>query len=300
MFGGTVLKEAGKMAKLLPAILLSLFFFATPCESVDVLVVGDTQLSPVLEVISGIKETLGQPVKVYSPSNVKDRLRETVAREDAKVVIALGRDAMEEAVGLSSTVAVIYGLVLTPPSVHRPNTTGFYMATPVKEYVAVARRYLPSLGKIAVVGSPDLIRALDGTGGPEAVSLKVKSSFELVETVKKLDSADAILLLPDVALLSGSVLEEVFLSSFRKSIPLLGVSEKNVRQGALLALVFDPANIGRRIGEEASGAVKGADMGKIPPSPPQKFELYVNTATAKKMGLAVSDELIRKAKRVYP
>jgi ABC-type uncharacterized transport system substrate-binding protein len=265
-----------------------------------VIVVGNTELKPVNEIIKGIKETLDSPVKTYLPSDIKGKLGGIAAKEEAKVVIALGREALEEALKLPESIAVIYDLVITPPPINRSNTTGVYMATPVKEYVDLVRTYLPSIRQIAVVGSHGLMRILDGVGKPHVASYSVTNSLELVSTVKHLDAADAVLLLPDVALLTASAVEEVYLFSFRKNIPLLGISERHVKQGALLALVFEPVSVGRQLGERASDAIRGIDIGMVPPSPSQKFELYINKDTAKKMNINIPAELLRKANRVYP
>ena len=277
-----------------------LLSFALPAYASEIIIVGDTQLKPVTEIISGIRDTLGYPVKVFQPAGVRGKLKDIAAREDVRVVVALGKEALDEALQLPPSIAVIYDLVITPPVIRRPNTTGFYMATPVKEYVELMQTYLHSIRRIAVVGSSNLINILEGADHSQVSSYNVKSPFEFVTAVKQIDSADAILLLPDVSLLTSSAVEEAYLLSFQKGIPLLGISEKSVRQGALLALVFDPVNVGRRIGENASSAIKGMDMGRIPASPPHKFELYINTETAGKMGIQISPELVRKAKRVYP
>lgn len=279
--------------------LLILLLSVAPSESADVIIIGDTQLRPVADIISGIKETVEDSIKVYPLSEARGRIRSIAEREEAKVVVALGKDALDEALKLPSSIAVIYDLVITPPSVNRPNTTGFYMATPVREYVDLVKNHLSSIRRIAVVGSHDLMSLLDAQG-PQVASYNVKSSFEVVSAVRQVDSADAILLLPDVALLTATALEEVYLLSFRKGIPIMGVSEKNVKQGALIALVFDPVSVGRQIGETASHAVSGKDIGDIPPSPPRRFGLHINTDTARKMGISLSAELIRKAKRLYP
>ena len=287
---------------------LSAFFIATyivlfsipPCHSADVIIVGDTHLKPVNDIISGVSEKLDSPVKIYNPSDAKGRLEGIAAREGASVVIALGREALEEALKLPTSIAVIYDLVITPPEVDRPNTTGVYMATPVKEYVDLIKSYLPQIRRIAVVGSHDLMRILDGTGNPQVLSYRVRNSFEFVSAVKQVASAEAILLLPDVGLLTDTAIEEVFLSSFRKNIPILGISEKHVKHGALLALTFNPVSVGRHLGEKAARALKGVDMGTIPPSPSNEFDLYINTNTARKMGIHMPAELLKKAKRIYP
>jgi len=299
MAGWNIVREACRRL-LLPAFFFALFFIATVSESAEVIVVGDTHLAPVVHIISGIKETLDTPVRVYLPSSVKDRLKGITEKEDAKVVVALGKDALDEALRLPPSIPVIYDLVITPPNIDRSNTTGFYMATPVKEYMSVVRKYLPSIKRVAVVGSSPLIRAVEGAGDSQVALHRVKNSFQLVDTVKRLESVDAILLLPDVSLLTESALEEIYLFSFRRGIPIMGISEKNVRAGSLFALVFDPVNVGRNIGAGASNAINGIDIGRIPPSPPGKFELFINKSTAEKMNVSLPAELIKKAKRVYP
>jgi len=56
----------------LPAAFLSVFLLSASSESANVIVVGDTRLKPVIEILSGINETLDFPVKAYSPAAVKE------------------------------------------------------------------------------------------------------------------------------------------------------------------------------------------------------------------------------------
>lgn len=284
----------------LSVVLLVSCILLSRAEAAEVVIVADTQLKPVAEIISGIRKTLDVSVKTYAPAEVRGRLKGVVDKEGARVVIALGREALEDALHLPPAIPVIYDLVVTPPQTGRPNTTGFYMATPAREYVDLLKENLQSIRKLAVVGSRDQLNLLARDDAPQMVSYNVRNAVEFVNTVKQLDSADAILLLPDASLLTAAAMEEAYLLSFRKGIPLLGISEKHVKQGALLALVVDLVSVGKRIGEYASRAIKGVNIGQIPPSPPKRFELYVNTDTARKMGIHFSDELIRSAKRSYP
>lgn len=283
---------------LLIAVLIHLS--ACLCQASDVLVVADTRLKPVVEIISGIGKTLKTPLKTYSPSQVKGSLEDVATKEHARVVVALGREAIAEALRLPSSVLVIYGLVVVPPVMDRPNTTGIYMATPAREYAELISSYLPTMNRIAVLGSREQVNLLARGDSALLTSYSVKSSFEFVSTLKQLNGVDAILLLPDVSVLTTTAMEEAFLLSFRKCIPLLGVSEKSVKDGALLALVVDPVHVGKLIGDYATRALKGANIGQLPPSPPRKFDLFVNLDTAKKMGLRLPEELLRSARRTFP
>jgi ABC-type uncharacterized transport system substrate-binding protein len=261
--------------------------------------VADTQLKPVADMVSGFRKALRGPFRLMAPADARGALAGIVATERARVVVALGKEAIDEALQLPPQVTVIYGLVILPVRTGRANTTGVYMATPVSEYISLITRHLPSLRHIASVSSPELSRFL-GNGSSQLIHpYQAQSPFELVSTVKQLTDIDALLLLPDVQLLTTAAMEEIYLYSFRNKVPILGISEKQVKQGALLALVFDPVSLGRQLGEKAVDVLAGTGVGTQSAWPPRKFDLYLNSETARRMGLLFPDELLRRAKKDY-
>lgn len=270
------------------------------CPAAEVIVVADSRLKPVTDIVTGIRKTLRASLRICPPEDVKGTLQRMVEKEGAKVVIALGREALAEALRLPPSVPVIYDMVVTPPAINRPNTVGFYMATPAREYVDLVNTHLHSIRKIAVVGGREQLNILAADTTQQTASYNVRNAFELVSTLRQIDTANAILLLPDASLLTATAMEEAYLLSFRRGIPLLGISERQVREGALLALVVDTVQVGRLIGEFAAKAIRGGNIGQPPPSPPHRFDLYINTDTARKMGIRLPDEMLRVAKRVYP
>jgi putative ABC transport system substrate-binding protein len=291
------MSKTARFLSLLLFILLSSTISVGKVGAVNVIVVGDTHLKLVTEVISGIRRTLRTSIAIYSPIEVRGTLHSIAERERVQVVIALGRKALSVTQDLPIDIPVIYGLILTPPVINRPNTTGIYMAVPVSEYSAVVDEYLPSLKRVAVIGSHD---QLDILGGPKWDSYSVKNPAELVETVKQLNDTDAILILPDVSLLIPAAIEETFLQSFRKGIPLMGISEGQVKDGALLSLVVDLVSLGNSIGEYAWEVIHGTRIVALPPAPVKNFNLYLNTSTAEKMGIRIPEKMLEMAKGVYP
>lgn len=268
-------------------------------HAADVVIIGDTQFKPVADVVSEIKSTLRLPASVHSPVSVRGRLAATVREESAKLVIALGKDALDEALRLPASIAVIYGLVIVPPHTYRSNLTGVYMSTPSSEYVALLRKHFPSLRRVSIIGSREMLKILGAEGLSQVSALPVSTSSELVNAANRLDDFHALILLPDVSILTTTAIEQMFLYSFRKNTPLLGISESNVRQGSLYALVFEPSMLGRQLGEMAAQVMNGAGAGSIPPTAPRTYNLYLNMTTARKMGITVPDELIRRAKKIY-
>lgn len=280
----------------LPYILLT----CLSCHAADVLIIADAQLKPVMEVTLGMRKTLHASTKTYSPGEVRGNLTAILQKEEARVVVALGREALAEALTLPPSIPVIYDMVVTPPAVSRSNTVGFYMATPAGEYAELVRNHLPGLKLVSVVGSRTLLNLLAGDLPYPLNSHSVNNTVEFVNMIKHLDSADAILLLPDSGIMTATAMEEAYLLSFRRRIPLLGISERHVKEGALLALVVDMVNVGRVIGEYATRALKSGSVGQQSAFPPRKFDLYLNMGTARKMRLNIPDELVRMARKAYP
>lgn len=271
----------------------------SPVRAAKVLIVGDIQYALVADVAAEIQLAVRSQVSEYATSEVRGRLGALVERENARIVVALGIDALGEALRLPPAIAVVYGLVIVPPRSGRANVTGVYMSPPVSEYVSTLRRYLPEITRVSVVGSQDMIRSLFAGDSAQVAAYHVSSSSDLVNTVSRITDSRALLLLPDANLLTAQVMSSVYLHSFRKNIPVLGISEANVKQGSLFAFVFEPKAVSRQIGEKVQAILNGMEAGEIPASPPRRYNLFINSNTARKMGINIPGEMLRKAKKVY-
>ena len=279
--------------------LFFLLLLASPACADKILIIGDTQYAIVADVVSGIQASIRSQSKGYATSEVKGRLGTIVEREDASIVVALGMEAAHEALRLPSSISVVYGLVAAPLRTGRPHVTGVYMSPPVREYVAMLRNYLPELSKFSVVGSQNMIKSLVDSDSFQVSTHNVSNSSDLVNTVNQLRDIRALLLLPDANLLTAPVVAKVLLHSFKNNIPLLGISEAHVKQGALLALVFDHKAVSHQIGAKVQSILNGMDAEESSASPPNKYNLYINNNTARKMGIEIPDAMTRMARKIY-
>jgi len=281
-------------------LMFSLLLASSPVHAARVLIVGDLNYPFVADVANGIRSALRTTIGEYPIASARGRLATIVEQERAQVVVALGNSAVTEAMHLPPEISVVYGLVVSPPRSNRSNITGVYMAPPASEYITTIRRYFPAIGKVAVAGSPAVVRSLATGGMPQVTTYQVDNAIDLVHTISRLSDFQALLLLPDANLLTSSAMESIFAFSFRNNIPLLGISEANVRQGSLFALVFEPKTVSRQIGEKVQSILNGNDASELPHSPPGKFNLFINSNTARKMEITIPAELLKKARKVYP
>ncbi len=281
------------------ALCIALILFGRSADAASFIIVGESQYPIVADVMTDIQESVRTRGKQYATSEIRGRLAAVVEREGVQVVVALGMDALNEALRLPPEVAVVFGLVAVPPKSGRANITGVIMSTPVNDYVAALRKYLPEISSVAVVGSRDMAKVLYKGDSPGILLHQVTTSTDLVNTINHLTGTKALLLLPDASLLTASVMSHILLHSFKNNIPLLGISEANVKQGALFALVFDAKVISRQIGEKVHAVLDGVNASEIAVATPKRFNLYLNVNTARKMGIDLPDEMVRSARKTY-
>lgn len=268
----------------------------------DIIIIGDIRLKPMDDIVKIIRASLTSESTVYLPKDVKGALNSVVRKENAKIVVALGGESTNEALSLPESVPVIYGLLIKPVITSRQNTTGVYMTTPVSEYISVLERYFPDIKKLGIVLEPETRNALLQEASATSVTLySANNSYEFIKGIIHLDgNIDALLLLPDKTLLTSTAMQELYRHSFTGKVPVIGVSEKHVKMGSLFALVFDESGMGKQIGEVAQKVLSSGSASGIAPAPPRRFNLFLNSETAKAMKISIPTELFKKARGIYP
>ncbi|MEH6477284.1 MAG: ABC transporter substrate binding protein, partial [Sneathiella sp.] len=81
-------------------------------------------------------------------------------------------------------------------------------------------------------------------------------------------------------------------------IPVFAADTDSVKRGAAAALGFNYYDVGRQTGQIVAKILNGANPGDIAVEYPTILELFVNPASAAKMGLVLPASLIASAKEV--
>jgi ABC-type uncharacterized transport system substrate-binding protein len=102
-----------------------------------------------------------------------------------------------------------------------------------------------------------------------------------------LEESEVLLVLPDTDVYNAGTIRNILLTSYRKQIPLIGLSQAYVKAGALCAIYSTPA----QIAAQAAEAVRQFSVSaKLPPSQyPREFEVSVNLQVARSLDLPVKD-----------
>jgi len=132
------------------------------------------------------------------------------------------------------------------------------------------------------------------------VTREITSPREIAAALESLqDGIDALWILPDETTLAQPALQQILLFSYRRKIPVLGLSERHAQLGALFALSFASSeDIGRQAAELALTVLSGTKATEIPYTTPRKVSLTVNLKTAGKLGIEVPKTILGRATTV--
>lgn len=289
-----------------------LFSYAAGSYAADAAVIKSMDIQPYNEALEGFKAVVQASVREYSieDSDSRDAVAARLKRREPDLIFALGTEALRLAKGELKDLPVVFAFVLTPGDVagkNRGAITGVSMNIQPLEQFKALLRILPEARRIVVIYDPAKTQRLISEGMEDArglgLSLRtygVKTKPEAINTLSRMKgNVDAIWMVPDATVLTPEFLEQLLLFSVGNRVPVIGVSDKHVKNGALFALSFDYEDIGRQAGEIANSILREGDIEGIPIRKPRRSRLSLNLNTAGKMGITVPKTVIKTADRVY-
>ena len=215
---------------------------------------------------------------------------------------------------LSLNKPVIFTFVLNPEEVVAEpdgklpaNMIGISMTIPPEAQFATLIEADPRIKRIGVVYDPkktaSLIRDAKIAAkelGISLVATSIDTKSQAINAISRMKgNVDALWMIPDTTAITRESAEYMLLYSLQNNMPLIGISEKYVKNGALMAFSFDSKDMGIQAAEIAQKVLDGKDMMKIKPYKPRKLRLAINNRIAKKLGINIPEEMLKSAYRVY-
>jgi ABC-type uncharacterized transport system substrate-binding protein len=102
-----------------------------------------------------------------------------------------------------------------------------------------------------------------------------------------LEESEALLVLPDTDVYNAGTIRNILLTSYRKQVPLIGISQAYVKAGALCAIYSTPVQIAVQTAEAIR---QYSTTTKLPASQfPKEFDVSVNTQVARSLNIPIKD-----------
>jgi putative ABC transport system substrate-binding protein len=248
------------------------------------------------------------------PALMADLLRRRVA------VIATpgGGPAAMVAKAATATTPIIFGIGQDPvklglvASLARPGGNATGVSTLTSEIVAkrlgLLHELVPKAARVAVLVNPadtitneSILRDLSDaarTIGVQIQVLKASTSREIDEAFAALarERPDALFVAPNGFFATRDV--QFATLTARDRIPAVYAGRNFVAVGGLMSYTANRADIYHQVGVYTGNILKGAKPADLPVLQPTKFELVINLATAKALGLTIPETLLATADEV--
>ena len=229
------------------------------------------------------------------------------------VILANGTPAAKTMQQATRTVPVIFIAGSDPildslvPNLAHPggNLTGFYVFEPSlgAKMLELLKEIAPRLARVAILFNPD---ANPAGWIASAVAAGSKFAVEVVTApvrdAKEIEAAMAqwggepnvgLIVVPDPATNAHRKLINELAVRYR--LPVIHPLRAAAAEGGLISYGVDLPNVFRQAAVYADRILKGADPADLPISLPTKFELVINLATAKTLGIDVPMSLMVRA-----
>ena len=232
------------------------------------------------------------------------------------LIVALSTPCLSATLAGTRGTPVVFGVVSAPLEVgagesyanHLPHVAGAVWTAPAPEAFAWMRKLFPQARKLGILYNPAhanslveaaAVRKLGGEYGMELVEKNLSTPPEASEAIQALLQAG-----PDLVFAMG---DNTVVSSFaavanacmRAGVPLVATDASLMGSGALFSIGGSPRLEGRHTGQIAARVLLGENPADIPFAPSVEMETTVDLAAAKRLGLAIPAELLKRTDRFY-
>jgi len=298
-------------------------------QAEDVRTVAITQIveHPALDAVyQGVKDELaeqgfkeGENLEVmHESAQGNSAIASQIARkfvgESPDVIVAIATPSAQTVAAAARNLPVVFSAVTDPvgaklvPSLEASGTniSGVSDMLPIDKHLDMLQRVMPDAKRIGTVYNPgeanavSLVNLLEerlAARDLELVKAAATKTSEVLGAARSLvGKTDAIYLTTDNTVISA--VEAVISVGERASIPVFAADTATVGRGAVAALGFNYYNHGRQAGAMVARVLNGTKPGDMPVETMDTLDLFVNPDAAKRMGITLSDDLIRDAKEV--
>lgn len=233
--------------------------------------------------------------------HLKDRIP-----SGTRLIVTAGSQTLQNVVNANTGIPVYAALIPRLSFEHIRDTQGsskapvnaLYLDQPFTRQLALARMFFRKSPRILAILGPNssshhenLTTSARKLGIPVQIS-SLKDDKELdLSFHNLLSDTDALLAIADPSIYNQHNIQFIFLSTYRRSIPVIGFSEGFVKAGALAAVYTTPDQIGRQMSEILSDWIQKHPESILPDSRyPDDFSISTNHRVARSLGISLPSE----------
>ena len=234
-------------------------------------------------------------------------------------IVSITTPASQAVVAATKDIPVIFSTVTDPvgaklvASSKHPggNASGVSDLVPTAQQIELVKELVPNLKTLGILydsaqdsarSTADSIKALAPKMGFKIVEAPAMGINNVTGAAQSLvGKVDAIFVPNDTTVYA--TFEAVVKVAQDAQVPLFSAERRSVQRGAIGTVGYDFFNIGKRTAEMVDDVYKGAKPGDMDvvymQDVPNGLSLYLNKASAEKMGVTIPKSLLDKAAQVF-
>ncbi|MDD2428456.1 MAG: ABC transporter substrate-binding protein [Eubacteriales bacterium] len=228
--------------------------------------------------------------------------------QQVDLVLAIATSAAQAIAGKTETIPILgsaitdyvaAGLVMTN-EVPGYNVSGTTDMNPVKDQIALIKRFLPDAARVALMYTSSEANSVVQAAmaqeyieelGMEYVEVTVNNSNDVQQAAQSLvGRVDAVYIPTDNVMASTvPIISEVLTDA---GIPLFCAEESSVKGGGTATLGINYYNLGYQTGLMAIDVLKGGDISQMAIQAQTEYEYAINKASCDALGLTIPEDLL--------
>jgi putative ABC transport system substrate-binding protein len=275
--------------------------------------IGEPYRTVFAQIVGGIEDKAKTRVANYAvgPNVDIEELKNTLRRDEIKVVIALGRQGMKIASTLDKNIGVVVGGVITAPEAEVSGLPVNSLSPDPELLFSHLKELMPGVRRVFAVYDPRqngwMIRLAKEAALAQGLELVAYEAQDLRSAMKNYQDIfatadsrhDALWLLQDSTTVEdGSVFPMVLQESWGRNLAVFSSSIVHVRRGVLFSLYPDNDEMGRHLAETALEFLASGDYGEHGMILLREVLMAINLRTADHLGL--KPNLKRNYGMVFP
>jgi putative tryptophan/tyrosine transport system substrate-binding protein len=239
--------------------------------------------------------------------------------EQPDIIVTITTPTSEAAVAATKDIPIVFTTVTDPlkahlvPTLKHPggNVSGVSDLVPIARQLDVVKKLVPKLKKLGLVYDPSLPNAVSTVEAIKAAAPTM--GFTTIESPAMglnnvpaagqslVGKVDAVFVPNDTTVYAA--FEALVKTCQEAKLPLFSAERRSVQRGAVATVGFDFKQIGVKTADMIDKVLKGTKAGDIDVTfmedEPGSLGLYINKASAEKMGVDIPSEMLAKAAHVY-
>jgi len=234
--------------------------------------------------------------------------------ENPDVLVGIATPTAQALAASTRTIPVVFTAVTDPlgaklvKNLEHPggNVTGLSDLTPVAQHVDLMQELVPELKAIGVVYNPgeangvtlvELLKKAAKAKNIAVVEASALKSADVQGAARIIASKVQVIYAPTDNTVASAIDALVGVANQAK-IPVVGGSTSFVENGAVASLGFDYYQVGVQTADYVDAVLKGEKPADMAVKFAKGSDLFLNLKVAEKLGISISDEMLKRASNI--